>query len=365
MSSTLPQSRKTINQIDIYTPGKSHAAAGTKVYKLSSNENPLGPSLKAVEAARAALDNLALYPDGYATPLREAIASRFGLDPARIVCGAGSDELLSLLAYAYLEPGDEAIYPQYGFLVYRIAILAAGGEPVIAPEKNHTVDVDAILARVTERTKIVFLANPANPTGTYIPFEDVKRLQKGLPSHVLLVLDSAYAEYVRRNDYSAGLELVATCDNVVMTRTFSKVYGLAGLRIGWMVAPAPVVDTINRIRGPFNINSTAQAAGVAAIQDDVHLSQSIDLNEKGLDYLYESLTALGLEVTQGVANFVLVHFPETGRTAQDADSCLLQQGIIVRRVTSYGLPNALRITIGTMEANTAVVNALTHFMAKS
>jgi hypothetical protein len=246
--SARPVPRHGVMSIDAYVPGKSAAPAGVKVHKLSSNETPLGPSPKAVEAASTAMGKLAYYPDGSTTRLRDAIAHKFGLDPARIVCGNGSDELLSLLTLSYVGPGDEGVFCEHGFLVYRIAILAAGGTPVVAKERELTADVDAILAAVTPRTKIVYLANPNNPTGTYISFEEVKRLHSGLPPHVLLVLDAAYAEYVRRNDYAAGLELVMTSENVVMTRTFSKIHGLAQLRLGWMFAPAHVVDAVNRIR---------------------------------------------------------------------------------------------------------------------
>jgi histidinol-phosphate aminotransferase len=256
-----PEPRPGVMQIEAYVPGKSAAAGVAKIHKLSSNETPLGPSPKAIEAIRAA-NHFELYPDGAATALREAIASKYGLDPDRILCGSGSDELLSLVTSAYVGPGDEGIFTAHGFLVYKIAILAAGGTPVVAPETDYRADVDAILSRVTPRTKIVYLANPNNPTGTYLPFNEVKRLHAGLPPHVLLVLDAAYAEYVRRNDYEAGLELVLSADNVVMTRTFSKIYGLANLRLGWMVGPAHVIDAVNRIRGPFNVNGPAMTAGI-------------------------------------------------------------------------------------------------------
>src|SRR5205085_11770431 len=219
------------------------------------------PSPKAIAAYRAVADHLEDYPDGAATALRETIGRAFRLDPNRIVCGAGSDDLLNLLARAYLRDGDEAIHTTHGFLVYPIATMGTGAEPVVAPERNYTADVDAILAAVTERTRIVFLANPNNPTGTYIPFDEVKRLHAGLPKHVLLVIDAAYAEYVRRNDYESGIELVATSENVVMTRTFSKIYGLAGLRLGWLYGPAHVVNALNRIRGPFNVGAPSIAAG--------------------------------------------------------------------------------------------------------
>src|SRR5437764_1509563 len=292
-----PQPRPGVLKIQAYVPGKSSAPGVDKVYKLSSNETPLGPSPRAIAAYKAIADHLEDYPDGSATALREAIGKAYGLDPARIVCGSGSDELLNLIAHAYLGPGDEAVHTTHGFLVYPIATLGAGATPVVAEEKNYRADVDAILAKVTQRTKIVFLANPNNPTGTYVAFEEVKRLHAALPPHVLLVIDSAYAEYVTRNDYSAGLELAAQYDNVVMTRTFSKIYGLAALRIGWCYGPAHVCDALNRIRGPFNVNAAAIEAGVAAMDDVAHLEKSIAHNTKWLAWLIEEIGELGLKVT--------------------------------------------------------------------
>src|SRR5256885_260939 len=247
-----PQPRPGVLKIQAYVPGKSSAPGVDKVYKLSSNETPLGPSPRAIAAYKAVADHLEDYPDGGATALREAIGKAYGLDPARIVCGTGSDELLNLLAHAYLGPGDEAIHTTHGFLVYPIATLGSGATPVVAPEKHYTADVDAILARVSERTKIVFLANPNNPTGTYVPFDEVKRLHQALPKNVLLVIDAAYAEYVRRNDYESGIELVATSENVVMTRTFSKIYCLAALRLRRALPPAPVACGTHPPRRPLN-----------------------------------------------------------------------------------------------------------------
>jgi histidinol-phosphate aminotransferase len=358
-----PVPRPGVMAIEAYVPGKSGAPGATKIHKLSSNETPLGPSPAAIAAMQETAGKLALYPDGNSTALRAAIAARYGLDPARIVCGAGSDELLYFLAYAYVGPGDEGLFSAHGFLVYRIAILAAGGTPVVAPERDLTTDVDALLARVTERTKIVYIANPNNPTGTYLPFDAVRRLHAGLPPHVLLVLDGAYAEYVRRNDYSAGLDLVLDADNVVMTRTFSKIHGLASLRIGWMVAPAHVADAVNRIRGPFNLSGAAIAAGAAAIADDAHLAAAMTHNETWLPRLIEGAEALGLTVTPSVGNFILVHFPpEPGRSAAEADAFLAERGVIVRRVASYGLPDALRVTVGSAEANEAFLAALSDFV---
>jgi len=325
----------------------------------------LGPSAKAVAAYKAAAAKLEDYPDGAVTELRTTIARAFGLDPARIICGAGSDDLLNLLAHAYLRDGDEAIYTAHGFLMYPIYALGHGGKPIAVPEKNYTADVDAILAAVSERTRIVFIANPNNPTGTYVPFDEIKRLHQCLPGNVILVLDAAYAEYVQRNDYEAGIELVATSENVVMCRTFSKIHGLAAVRLGWLYGPAPIVDALNRVRSPFNVNTPAMKAGIAAIEDSAHVEKSVAHNTRWLAWLTQEIGKLGLEVTPSVANFVLIHFPETkGRTAADADAFLTKRGLILRRVAGYGLPNALRMTVGTEEANQLVVQALGEFLGK-
>ena len=355
--------RQGILDIAAYVPGKSALAGGGPVIKLSSNETPFGPSPRAIEAYLKEAQTLSRYPDGSARPLREAIAKLYGLDPARIVCGAGSDELLSLLATAYLGPGDEAIYSRHGFLVYRIVIMARGATPVVAPEKNHTADVDEILARVTPATRMVFLANPNNPTGTYLTFDEVKRLRAGLPDDVLLVLDAAYAEYVRANDYEAGIELVATTHNTVMTRTFSKIYGLASLRIGWAYCPDAVADALNRIRGPFNVSGPAIAAGVASLEDRASMARAVEHNETWLGRMTEALNALGLGVTPSAANFLLVHFQGgNGQSAADADAFLQSRRIILRRVAEYGFPEALRMTVGTEEENLAVLDALKAFL---
>jgi histidinol-phosphate aminotransferase len=361
-----PQPRPGVLEIQAYVPGKSSAPGVAKVFKLSSNETPLGASPKAIAAYNGVGHHLEDYPDGASTELREAIGRVYGLDPNRIVCGAGSDDLLNLLARAYLQDGDEAIHTTHGFLVYPIATLGAGAKPVVAPEKDFTADVDAILAKVTPRTKMVFLANPNNPTGTYIPFDEVKRLHAALPKHVLLVIDAAYAEYVRRNDYETGIELVATSENVVMTRTFSKIYGLAGLRLGWLYAPEHVVDVLNRIRGPFNVGAPSIAAGVAAIGDAAHVETSRQHNEKWLAWTTEEIRKLDLTVTPSVGNFILIHFPEVkGKTAQDADKLLTSRGVVMRAVKAYHLPNALRMTIGTEEANRLTVATLAELMGKT
>jgi histidinol-phosphate aminotransferase len=360
-----PVPRPGVMAIDAYVPGKSGAPGVAKVHKLSSNETPLGPSPKAKAAYADIAAKLELYPEGSSAVLREAIGRLYGLDPERILCGSGSDELLSLLTNAYIGPGDEGVFTEHGFLVYKIAILAAGGTPVVVPEKNLTADVDAILKAVTPKTKIVYLANPNNPTGTYIPFDEVKRLHAGLPKSVLLILDAAYAEYVRRNDYESGLELVASNENVVMTRTFSKIYGLAALRIGWMVGPAHLIDAVNRIRGPFNVNAAAIAAGAAAVEDQAFVQKAVEFNETWLPWVTAEIEKLGLKVTPSVGNFLLIHFPgDAGKTAGDADDFLVSKGLVLRRVAAYGLPGALRLTIGSEEANRHLVASLAEFMKR-
>jgi histidinol-phosphate aminotransferase len=363
-SSAGPVPKAGVLGIHAYVPGKSGAKTGEtgKTYKLSSNESPLGPSPQAVAAyAAGASESLALYPDGGALVLREAIAARYGLKAAQIVCGSGSDELLQLLAHAYLNAGDEAIYSQYGFLVYPIAIASNDAKALVAPEHDHVADVGEILSRVSPHTKMVFLANPNNPTGTYLSFNAVKRLHQGLPSHVLLILDAAYAEYVLANDYESGVALVEQHANVVMTRTFSKIYGLAALRLGWAYCPPAIADVLNKIRGPFNVSAPAIAAGTAAMKDVGFIDQAVAHNTKWLDWLTAEISKLGLPVTPSVGNFMLMHF-ESAEKAAAADAFLTSRGIILRRVDTYGLPQALRLTVGTEEANRAVIAALTEFM---
>jgi histidinol-phosphate aminotransferase len=356
-----PVVKAGIQTIHAYVPGKSGPKTG-KTFKLSSNETPLGPSPAAIAAfAQQASSNLALYPEGSSKSLRDAIAARLGLNAEQIVCGAGSDEVLQLLAHAYLGPGDEAIYSQFGFLLYPIAIATNDAKAVVAPEYNYVAHVGEILSRVTARTKMVFLANPNNPTGTYLNFKEVKRLHAGLPSHVLLVLDGAYAEYVLANDYEAGIALVETSTNVVMSRTFSKIHGLAGLRIGYVYCPPQIADVLNRIRGPFNVSAPAMAAGAAAINDTAHIDASIAHNTKWLKWMSNRVEDLGLRVSPSVANFILIHFVSPEKAAA-ADAHLARAGIIVRKVDAYGLPAALRVTIGSEEANLAVIAALSEFM---
>jgi histidinol-phosphate aminotransferase len=361
-----PVPRPGILDIAAYVPGKEHVDGVVKVYKLSSNETPLGASPRAIEAFKAAASNLEIYPDGQATALRQAIADVHGLNIANILCGNGSDELLGLLCHVYLGAGDEAIITEHGFLVYKIQIMGAGASAITVKEKDCAIDVDAILAAVTPKTKMVFIANPGNPTGTYVPVSEVRRLQAGLPKHVILVLDAAYAEYVRKNDYEAGLELVSGNANVVMTRTFSKVYGLAALRVGWMYGPAAIVDALNRVRGPFNMNAPAIAAGAAAIRDQAFMQKAVSHNLEWLEKLTQTFTDLGLAVTPSVTNFILIHFPDVdGKRAGDADEFLIRRGYILRAVRGYGFANALRMTVGSEEANLGVIAALKDFMGKA
>lgn len=358
--------RPGIQDIAPYVGGKDTIPGFDKPLKLSSNEGALGPSPKAMEAYRKVAGELHRYPEGGASDLREAIGRHYGLDPARIVCGAGSDELINLLVRAYLAPGEELLYSAHGFLMYAINAKAVGAVAVTAPEKNLRTDIEALLARVTPRTRIVCIANPNNPTGSYITREELKKLHDGLPKDVLLLIDAAYAEYVSRNDYSAGVELVDAADNVVMTRTFSKIYGLGGLRLGWMYASPAITDTINRLRQPFNVSSAAQAAGIAALRDVAHTDAQRTNNDVWLPWFAKELTALGLQVYPSVGNFVLVKFPaEKGRDAEAANAAMLKCGVIPRMMGAYGLGECLRITIGTEAEMRAARDALAKFVGKA
>ena len=331
-------------------------------WKLSSNENPLGASPHAIAALTEAATSLERYPDGGATRLRSAIAEKYGLDADRIVCGSGSDEIFQLLGRAYLRPGDEIIQTTHGFLVYRLVAQQSGAVTISAPEQNYTADVDAMLACVTDKTRIVFLANPNNPTGTYIPFDEVKRLHAGLRDDILLVLDGAYAEYVRKNDYDAGTALAGEARNVLMTRTFSKIHGLAALRLGWAYGPADVIDALHRVRGPFNVNAPAQAAGIASLADDAFLEASFAHNEAELGRMTADLTTLGYELVPSVGNFLLIKFASEAEK-KSADAFLRARKIVIRDMTAYGLPECLRLSFGTVAADDDVLAAFAAFKA--
>lgn len=352
-----------IMDIAPYVGGESNVAGATRIIKLSSNEGAFGPSPAAVAALEETAKDIHRYPDGGATALRAAIAERYGLDAAQVVCGAGSDEIISLLCQAYVAPGDEVVHSAHGFLMYAISARANGGVPVAAPETDLKADVDALLARVTERTRILFLANPNNPTGTYLPRDELARLRDELPAGVLLVIDAAYAEYVTEADYADGMDLVRETDNTVMTRTFSKIYGLGGARLGWGYCPPAIAGVLNRVRGPFNVSSLALAAGLAAFNDTAFIEKSRAHNDEWLKRTRDALRQIGVKIPDGVGNFVLAEFPDTpGRTAEDADAHLKARGIIVRRMGGYGLPRCLRITIGQTDEMEALITALREFM---
>ncbi|TVQ33043.1 MAG: histidinol-phosphate transaminase [Geminicoccaceae bacterium] len=353
-----PQPRPGILDIQAYVGGKADTEGRSDVAKLSANESPLGPSPAAIEAYRGLATSLHRYPDGGSIRLRAALATFAGRDPARIVCGAGSDELISLLLQAYAGPGDEVIHSAHGFLMYRLSALAVGATPVAAPETaDLMMSVDAILARVTERTRLVFLANPNNPTGTYLPSAEIARLHAGLPAHVLLVIDAAYTEYVDRPDYDDGFALADAAPNVVVLRTFSKIMGLAALRLGWCYAPAAVVDVLNRVRGPFNVSAAAQAAGVAALADTAHLAAAKAHNDRWLPWLTAELTGLGFELTPSVGNFVLVRTPSADH-AKTMLATLEAGGVLARAMGGYGLPDCVRISVGLEAENRRVVELL-------
>jgi histidinol-phosphate aminotransferase len=352
-----------ILEIAPYVGGESKVGGLEKPIRLASNESALGPSPRAVEAYRAMAGELHRYPDGGSVGLRQALAKRHGLDAERIVCGTGSDELISLLARAYAGAGDEVIYSRHGFLMYKIAAQSAGATPIAVPERNLTADADAILGRVSDRTRMVFLANPNNPTGTYLSRDAVKRLHAGLPRSTLLVVDAAYAEFVARNDYEPGLELVEAAENVVMLRTFSKIYALASLRVGWAYCSAQVADVLNRVRGVFNVNLPAQAAALAALEDVASIARARAHNDVWRPWLEDQLSTLGLSTTASVANFVLARFPAKPKDAAAALAFLQSRGILVRKMGAYGLPEHLRITVGLEDEMRAVVLALSEFLA--
>ena len=349
--------------IPLYEGGESRLAGADRVIKLSSNESALGPSPMATKAFAGVQDGLVRYPDGKAADLKAAIAEVHGFDPDQLICGAGSDELLCLIARAYSGPGDEIIHTAHGFLMYGIYARSVGATPVVVPETNLTADVDAILDAVTDATRIVFLANPNNPTGTYLPTAEINRLRKELRESIVLVLDGAYAEFMDSPEYDAGHTLVENTANTIMTRTFSKIYGLASLRVGWAYATRNIIDALERLRSPFNLATPALVAAAAAMRDTAHTSAAYRHNARWMGIAVQRLRALGLDIVGEAGNFVLPKFTGTaGFTAADADAFLQVQGIIARRVENYGLPCHLRISIGTEEEMETVLRALTEFM---
>lgn len=348
-----------IEKIHAYVPGKSKGADGRELIKLSANENPLGCSVAAL-AALAEPAGPARYPDPDAMALRTKIGEVHGIDPARIVCGTGSDELLNLAAQAFAGPGDEVLYARFSFVVYEIAARRCGATPVEAPDVAYATDVNALLGAVTEATRVVFLANPNNPTGTFLPRSEIERLHAGLPSDVLLVIDQAYGEYLEENEDDGGIALAAAHENVLVTRTFSKIYGLAGERIGWATGAPHLIDALNRIRGPFNVTTSGQKAAIAALDDQAFVSQSREANNRGRARFAEAISAFGnhgLKAVPSKANFLLVLF-EGRLTAERALAAIADGGYAVRHLPGQGLPQGLRITIGTPEQMDAILDIL-------
>jgi histidinol-phosphate aminotransferase len=359
-----PQPRPEIMAIAPYVGGESKVPGVSRIIKLSSNEGAFGPPPSAKTAIVQSADGMSRYPDGSARALREAIGAYYGLDPARIVCGNGSDEIISLLIHAYGGAGTELLMSAHGFSIYEIFGTLAGGTVIKLAERDLTADVDAFLAAVTERTRLVFLANPNNPTGSMLPLAALRRLREGLPPDVLLVLDGAYAEYVERPDFDAGLSLVEDGENTVMTRTFSKIWGLGGARLGWGYGPAEIMDVLNRLRPPFNVSNAAASAGIAALAEPGWEARSRSHNRAARARVTTALQAAGIKVWPSEGNFVLADF-ETVERARAADDCLRAQGIIVRNVASYGLPTCLRITIGTDEECALLTETLREFTTRN
>ncbi|MEO0613159.1 MAG: histidinol-phosphate transaminase [Pseudomonadota bacterium] len=360
-----PTPRPGVLDIEPYVGGKSKTAFDGPIHKLSSNESALGASPKAVSAFQSAAETLALYPDGGVSALRRKIADVHGLDPDLVICGAGSDEILQLLCRAYLTDGDNIVQSAHGFLVYALAAKACGAQVHFAPETDLTADVDALLAVVDARTRLVFVANPNNPTGTWLPASKIARLRAGLRPDIILVIDAAYAEYMDDEAYDAGADLVSAHNNVIMTRTFSKIYGLGALRLGWGYGPPAIIDALNRIRGPFNVSAAAQLAGEAAMADQDFVRQNREHNASERAIMFQRLQGIGsqetrLSVVPSAGNFLLVKFPDTeGKRAHDVLEWLMDRGVIVRAMDAYGLGDYLRISIGSSAANRRLLDLLT------
>jgi histidinol-phosphate aminotransferase len=347
-----------ILDIALYEGGKSNVAGVTNAVKLSSNENPFGPSDRAKEAYQRAIHSLHRYPSTDHASLRRAIAEVHKLDADRVICGVGSDEIITFLCQAYAGPGEEVVHTEHGFLMYRISALAVGARPIEVKERERTTDVDAILAGCSPMTRLVFLANPNNPTGTMIPAPEIARLADSLPQRAILVLDGAYAEYV--DGYDGGLALVESRENVFMTRTFSKIYGLGGLRIGWGYGPKHIIDVLNRIRGPFNLSTTQQEVAEAAVRDQDFVNKCRGENARMRAWLAGALAELGVPSDTSMANFILARFSST-EEAEACDAFLQAQGLIVRRVAGYKLPHCLRITVGDESSCRRVAHAVGQF----
>jgi histidinol-phosphate aminotransferase len=342
-----------------YVPGKPIEAVerelGVTAIKLASNENPLGPSPRAVEAVMECLSEANRYPDAGGYSLREELAARLGMDKEKIVLGAGTTELIQLLSHIYLGPGVRGLSSEGSFVVFPLSVRFTGAEPVLAPLKEYALDLDAIAARIDPSVRVIYLANPNNPTGTMFTAEALDRFLEKVPPEVLVILDEAYCEYVERGDYSHSLDYVREGRYLIVLRTFSKMYGLAGLRVGYGIGHPEIIDALNRVRSPFNVSGVAQAAALAALDDTEHVRRSLESNRRGLAYLQKEFARLGLKVVPSVTNFLYL---EPGHDPQRIYEALLEMGVIVRPLSWMGMPEGLRITVGTEEENQRVVRAL-------
>lgn len=344
-----PVPRDAVRKIGVYVPGKSRADGVARAIKLSANENALGTSPKARTAYLAAASDLHRYPDVRAAGLRNAVAVKFGVEPERLIFGVGSDEIFSLACQAFMDPGDNAVQPEFGFAAWRLAVAAADCEMRFAPEREYSVDADSILERVDARTKIVFVANPANPTGSFNPYSEILRLHRALPPETLFILDGAYAEFARdAPGFDAGLDLARSAPNVLMTRTFSKLYGLAGQRIGWGYGPPEVISALDRVRLPFNTTVPGQAAAVAALDDDAFVEASIAHVDRERAVMAEFLDRLGVRFIPSFANFVTIVFDDAER-AMAIEAALAVRGVLVRGLANYSMPECIRVTIAGAE----------------
>ena len=361
--SNLIEPRKGISKINRYKGGKGSSLEG--VIKLSSNESALGPSKSAVSAFNKASSSLSIYPDGNSTILKNKLSELYDIESSNIICGAGSDEILNLIASAYLRPGDEVIYSEHAFLLYKIITLANDAIPVPAKEIGLKTNIKNIISAVTNKTKIVFIANPNNPTGSYLTRDELLTLRDGLPEEVLLVIDGAYAEYVQEDDYTDGMDMIANNVNTVMTRTFSKVYGLAALRIGWAYCPMHIIEVLNKIRGPFNLSTASILAGTAALSDQEHVVRSVQFNIEEKKILVEKYKELGIDVIDGVANFILLNFSSISDIEyENLRDFLISKKVYLRDVADYGLPQHLRLSIGSKENNRVAFDKIAEFFEK-
>ena len=357
-----PEPKKYLNNIKAYKGGLSKIEGVNKIYKLSSNENPFGPSSNAIAEYEKVSNDLGLYPDSSNAALKLAISSKYSIDSDRIVCGCGSDEILHLLARVYLDEGNQGLVSENAFAVYPLAIQSSGAKVVRAKEENFQPNVDNFISSLTDETKIIYIANPNNPTGSYIKFDEIERLNRSVPDDVLFVIDAAYSEYVEEKDYSIGFELAKDSENIVITKTFSKAFGLAGLRVGWAYCPKKIAEKLDILKVPFSVNTAAQMAAISALEDDDHINFSVEHNSKWKKILNDFFAEVGLIVYPSQCNFILVEFLESSKfSAKEAYHLLSSKGIIVREMEEYNLPNCLRITIGKEEANLLLIETVNAF----